>query len=163
MRGYTLPVVAMLSILAGCPAPNSRVVTRLNENATLTGDIPTDPLRWRVITSGVDSHDSTMYTLFGNDTAVQYSRTNGERNYPDGSVLSLVTWEQQEDMRWFGARIPAQPKSVEFVAVRVFGNGRPSYSYRNYQGTPLKERPALEGPANGRAEHVLSLRAAVMP
>lgn len=29
--------------------------------------------------------------------------------------LSLVTWKQQEDRRWFGARIPAASKSVELV------------------------------------------------
>ena len=40
-----------------------------------------------------------MYTLFGNDLAVQYAHTNPQHDYPAGSVLSLVTWSQQEDPR----------------------------------------------------------------
>ncbi|MGA7237229.1 MAG: hypothetical protein WBY44_16205 [Bryobacteraceae bacterium] len=41
----------------------------------------------------------------------------GEPRYPIGAVLALVTWTKQEDDRWFGARIPAEVKSVEFVGV----------------------------------------------
>jgi hypothetical protein len=85
-------VAATLLALAGCSAPNPRVETRLNANAALTGDIPVDPLQWRVITSGVDPRNSTMFTLFGNDAAIQYSRISTARNYPGGAVLALVTW-----------------------------------------------------------------------
>jgi len=59
-------------------------------------------------------------------------------NIPNGSALSLVTWTQQEDSRWFGAKIPAPVKSVEFVFVSTAADGRPSYSYRKFEGTPLK-------------------------
>jgi hypothetical protein len=163
MNGFYVFVTAMLPMLAGCSAPNARVVTKLNKDAALTGDISMDPLRWKVITSGLNPNDSTMSTLFGNDSAVQYSRTSAERNYPDGSVLSLVTWKQQEDGRWFGARIPAEPNSVEFLTVRVSKDGQPSYSYRDYEGSPLKEITTLESSAKERVAYLLSQRAAVMP
>jgi hypothetical protein len=77
----------MLLILAGCSTPNASVVTKLNQDAALTGDISEDPLQWRVITFGVNPRDSTVYTLFGNDRAVQHSRTSIERSYLAGSVL----------------------------------------------------------------------------
>jgi hypothetical protein len=105
-----------------------------------------------------------MCTLFGNDLAVQYARSHSQRDYPAGSVLSLVTWKQQEDGRWFGGRIPAAPKSVEFVTVRAGAENRLSYSYQEFNGAPLKKVTDQEGPApNERAEYLLSQRAAVMP
>lgn len=158
-----LSVTATVLALASCSAPNSRVVTTLNTKAALTGSIPRDPLQWRVITSGVDPRNSTMFTLFGNDAAVQYSRTGTARHYPDGSVLALVTWQQQEDSRWFGGKIPAQVKSVEFVDVRASEDGHLFSVYRAYEGSPLKESTSLKSPADGRAAYLFSLRVAVMP
>ncbi len=56
-----------------------------------------------------------MSTLFGNVRAVEHARTKGGAYYPPGAMLSIVTWRPPEDVRWFGANITAQPKSVEFV------------------------------------------------
>jgi hypothetical protein len=103
-----------------------------------------------------------MSTLYGNDVAVQYARTNEQYNYPAGSILSVVTWKQQEDPRWFGARIPATVKSVEYVTVKAASDQKPSWSYQSYEGTPLKKTLAQEGP-NDRVSWLLSQRAAVMP
>jgi hypothetical protein len=164
MRPVYVAGVGALLILAGCSEPNERVMTKLNEGAALAGDLPANPLQWKVITSGTDGQDQTMWTLFGNDVAVQYARTNPGHQYPAGSVLSRVTWTQQEDGRWFGGKIPAQPKSVEFVTVRTAGNGRLSYLYQDYEGSPLKERSTYDGPTpDGRAADMVSQRAAVMP
>ncbi len=140
------------------------MATTLNERAALAGDLPSNPLQSKVITSAVNQRDSTMWTLFGNDVAVQYARTNSRYDYPAGSMLSLVTWEQQEDSRWFGGRIPAAPRSVEFVTVSMGPGHRMSYSYQEFEGTPLKKIFAQEGPTpNERAAYLLSQRAAVMP
>jgi hypothetical protein len=105
-----------------------------------------------------------MATLFGNDLAVDYARSHSQRDYPAGSVLALVTWTQREDPRWFGANIPDRLKSVEFVTVGS-PPGRPSsFSYEEYEGTPLIKVPA-QGPAAAkeRTAYLLSLRPAVMP
>ncbi len=64
-----------------------------------------------------------------NDVAVGYARTNGKGGYPAGSVISAVTWGQQEDPRWFGGSIPAKPHSVEIVTF----DG--TYSYKRYEGS----------------------------
>ncbi len=80
-----------------------------------------------------------MYTLFGNDLAVQYARSSARHDYPAGSVLSLVTWNQQEDPRWFGGKIPAAPKSVEFVAVATTPDNKPVFSYQFYEGNTAQE------------------------
>jgi len=154
---------ALVLALAGCSPTNSRVVTRFNADAALISNIPVDPLHWPVITSGVDPRNSTMFTVFGNDAAIRYARTNTARDYPEGSVLALTTWHQQEDSRWFGARIPARVMSVEFVEVGVAADGMPSTLYRAYEGSPLKDTASIESLSDRRTKYILSLRAAVMP
>jgi hypothetical protein len=78
--------------------------------------------------------------------------------YPAGSMLSAVTWWQQEDPRWFGGSIPAKPRSVEVVTVGSL------YVYQLYEGSPLKQVAHEESETQGeRVADLLSRRAAVMP
>ena len=150
-------------ILWGCGGTHA-VTASINERAALSGNLPWNPLRWKVITASVDKRAQTMSTLYGNDTAVQYARSNSQQNYPAGSVLSLVTWAEQEDTRWFGGNIPGQPTSVEFVTVATGPDNQPSYAYESYEGSPLIRKSVLSGASPGtRAMYLLSLRAAVMP
>jgi hypothetical protein len=163
MKKILFGAAALLGLM-GCSQQNPRAATRLNQDAALTGDLPMNPLAWKVITSAINQQDATMSTLFGDDIAVEYARRNSRHDYPAGSVLALVTWKQQEDSRWFGGRIPAAPKSVEFVTVRVEAEQRRSYSYRDFEGAPLKQQLAYDGNTpNQRAAYLLSQRAAVMP
>jgi hypothetical protein len=153
-----------LAVLWGCGGAPSKVKATINQSASLQGDLPEDPLVWRVISSSADTKNVTMSTLFGNDAAVQFARSNAQHNYPSGAAVSLVTWTQQEDDRWFGAKIPQQMKSVEFVFVRTGGDGKPLYSYQTYAGAPLKKVSEQEAPAPaGRTADLLAQRAAVMP
>jgi hypothetical protein len=154
-------VLAGLVLLLGCTRENARVATTLNNSAALVGELPSNPMQGKVITSWVDKQGSTMSTMFGNDVAVHYARTNPDAKYPTGSVLSVVTWSQQEDPRWFGGNIPANAKSVEFVSVGPEAN---AYSYQRYEGTPLKKVAGEDGAVpNERVAYLLSQRAAVMP
>lgn len=153
-------LIAALSLsLGGCSdKTNPRVETKLNQDAALISDLPSNPLQGRVITSWINRKDSTMSTLYGNDVAADYARTNAAKMYPAGSVLSVVTWSQQEDPRWFGAKIPQKVQSVELVAV----TGPGVYTYQRYEGSPLKRVEDGAAP-NDRAAYALSQRAAVMP
>jgi hypothetical protein len=149
--------------LGACSSETPNVTATFNQNASLSGTLPANPLRWKIITSVLNTKDSTMSTLYGNEAAVQYARTHAEHDYPNGSTLALVTWAQTDDPRWFGAKIPSQVKSVEFVSVRSAGDGT-SYAYLKYDGSPLKMETLQEGlKPDERAEFLLSLRAAVMP
>jgi hypothetical protein len=140
-------LIAALSL--SCSTQNPRVATKLNQEASLVGALPWNPLEGKFITSWTDKHNATMSTLFGNGS---------------GSGLALVTWSQQEDPRWFGANIPAAPKSVEFISIATGSNHQPSYSYQEYEGTPLKKMIAQQGPTpNDRSAYLLSQRAAIMP
>jgi hypothetical protein len=168
MKALFLPLILIALSMSGCSGNEPKVSAEINQNASLAGEfvagLPANPLQWKVITSEVSQTDSAMATLYGNDLAVQYARTHAQHNYPAGAVLSLVTWTQQEDPRWFGAKIPATVKSVEFVTVETAPNDQPSYLYQEYGGAPLKKLSAEEGLApNDRAAYLLSQRAAVMP
>jgi hypothetical protein len=164
MTAIRLLTTALLLGIIGCAKENPRVVTTLNQAAFLSGVLPANPLQWKVITSAIDHRDATMYTVFGNDRAVQYARTSTQHDYPDGAVIALVTWTQQEDSRWFGGSIPAAPKSVEFVTVSTGSNRQPAYSYEEYAGAPLKKISTQQNLVpEGRAAYLLSQRAAVMP
>ena len=163
---YLLGAVFSLGILSilGCSNPYPPVVATLNKSAALPGNLPSNPLQERVITSWIDRQNRTMSTLFGNDIAVQYARTSQQQDYPSGSTLSLVTWTQQEDPRWFGARIPAKVKSVEYVMVKTGPDHRTAYTYESYEGSPLKKTLAQQGSTpTPQAAYLLSQRAAVMP
>ena len=83
---------------------------------------------------------------------------------PAGSSLALVTWAERKDPNWFGARIPAAPKSMELVTVNLDAQRHPWFSYQDFEGSPLKNVSVQEGATpNERAAYILSQRAAVMP
>jgi hypothetical protein len=154
----------LLLFLCGCSHQNWRVETKFNGEAAITGLQSLKHLQGAVITSWIDRKAATMSTLYGNDLAVQYTRTHSEHNYPAGSVLSLATWRQQEDPRWFGGKIPAQPQSVEIIVLASSPDHGILYKYQKLQGTPLREAGVEEGPMpNPRSVYLLSQRAAVMP
>jgi hypothetical protein len=162
MRGTRLFGLLLLSGLAGCDATNPRVVTRLNQDASKVSGVPGAAMHGRVITSWIDKPSATMSTLYGNDVAVNYARKNSDAAYPAGSQLSLVTWKQTEDPRWFGGNIPANVVSVEQVSVDAAPEKK--YAYTRYEGEPAKsvESVAAATP-NERAAYLLDQRAAVMP
>lgn len=162
MSRFPLLAIAALSVLAGCTAPNSRVASKVNSEAALRG-LPMNPQQWKLITSGANGRDATIFTLFGNNTAVQHARNPVSEVYPAGSLLCLVTWHSQEDPRWFGGRIPAVPKALEVVEMRDTGNGRTEPSYSRYVGAPLHEVESEVNLATSRINYLSSVHAAVMP
>jgi len=162
-KGYLVGMFLSLSIL-GCSGNGPKISATINDGASIVGDLPANPLQWKVITSEINQQNSTMSTLYGNELAIGYARANSQHNYPAGSVLSLVTWTQREDSRWFGAKIPDQVKSVEFVTVGSGLDGQPPYLYQEYEGTPLKMLSVQQSlTQNDRVADLLSQRAAVMP
>ena len=154
--------VIFLAGLSGCNATNPRVVTTLNQEASKVSGFPGAAMHGRVITSWIDKSTSTMSTLYGNDVAVNYARKNSGATYPAGSQLSLVTWKETEDPRWFGGNIPAKVVSVEQVIVDTAPEKK--YAYTRYEGQPAKSVDSVAAATPGaRAAFLLGQRAAVMP
>jgi hypothetical protein len=160
---YLLSASLFLTML-GCSSKRTDVSELINEEASVAKDLPFNPLQWKVISSTINKQDSTMSTLYGNDLAVRNARTSPQHVYPPGSVLSLVTWFQQEDKHWFGAKIPGQIKSVEFVIVNPSPDQMPLFSYQLYEGTRPKRMSTVEASTlNARIDHILGQRASIMP
>jgi hypothetical protein len=132
-----------------------------NRAAALPDMLPYQPLQWKAITSSISRANGTMSTLYGNDTAVTHARTGPRDPYPGGAVLCLVTWRQQEDKHWFGARIPGEVQSVEFVTASASTTGSITYAYQIFQGSPLQRLTTQQ--TEPRISAIISLRAAVMP
>jgi hypothetical protein len=158
MRSLVL-TITMLFALTGCQSTQPEPAA-INQQASLPGKLPYNPLGWRVVTSWTNERQATMSTLYGNDLAIQKLRDGSDIPYPQGAVLALVTWSQREDPHWFGAKIPSTPQSVEFVSISL----RQSPSYQRYEGAELKLVNDPDGGAIAkRVDYLVSQRAAVMP
>jgi hypothetical protein len=155
---------ALLLMVTGCSEPNARLKTRLNRDAEVSGELPYNPLQWEVIASTLNHNDHTLATVLGNDRAISYARNNASHEYPAGSVLSVMTWSQEEDPRWFGGNIPGNVRSVEFVEVQSGPDRGGTYLYTLYGGSPLRKLVSREEKSpTGRAAYIVGQRAAVMP
>jgi hypothetical protein len=164
MKAVLLPLAVLSLALPGCSDHRTPASALINVDASLPGGLPYDPLRWRIIDSTVDQRAATMSTLFGNDPAVDHARAdaNGDA-WPPGSVLALVTWEQQSDPRWFGAQIPGRIKSIEFVSANSTPGKDLSFSYQRFEGAPLRQTPTPNAVEAAQVRQILGHRSAVMP
>ena len=173
MKQVLLASMTLLVVLAclGCAGGEFKApAATLNQSATLSDGLPVNPMEWKIITSSVDRSAATMSTLYGNEIAVAYARSNAGQTYPNGAEIALVTWTQGDDDRWFGAKVPDQVKSVEFAAVegpdttKSQGPYERQYDYEKYEGTPLRQVIQQRALApDDRMTALFSQRAAVMP
>ena len=164
MTTVRLVGAVLLILLIGCSKPNSRIQTRLNRDAELSGELPYNPLQWDVISSTLNPAAHTLATISGNEKAVAHARHHASQEYPAGSVLAIITWSQQEDPRWFGGKIPGSVQSVEFLEVQTALDHEQTYLYSMYSGTPLRKSVSIaEKYPTGRAAYLLARKAAVMP
>ena len=164
IKGVCVSSALLLLSMSGCSSANPATSAKLNDGAALRGELPANPLQWRVVSMTVDRAEGTTSTLYGNDIAVEYARANPQGDYPVGSQLAVVTWTQLEDPRWFGAKIPASVKSIEFITAEKVVNGHSIFAYKKFGGNPLKEiaQPA-SADLDGRVSFIASQRAAVLP
>lgn len=136
MKNIFRVIISILTVffLASC---QSKPVLGLNEEASLeeTNELPENPLLLHAITSSIQYRDSTMSTLYGNDMAFVYAGTHGDSHYPDGAVLYEVTWRQQADEQWVGAKIPKKIIMIERVGFAKDGDA----AYTVYKGDRLKK------------------------
>ena len=140
--------VMVMLVVCGCGPKKIADADLYNVQAAVGAGLPYPVMEWKAITAVVDRGAGTTSTLFGNDGAVSAARAG--LAYPPGAVLGLVTWWEREDPHWFGARIPGDVVSVEFVEV---GSGKD----RRFVGTPWKEGVGTS------AGEILVMKAAMTP
>jgi hypothetical protein len=105
----------------------------INNEATIPASFNFGKMGFKVITSSINKKKGTMSTLYGNELALK-AATAGTGTIAAGEVFALVTWRQQADDHWFGANIPGNLQSVEYVKTSDAGN---NVSYQRFEGTSL--------------------------
>jgi hypothetical protein len=163
MKAIQVVGVVIAMTIVGCVKQNPRTIAKIDSDASPKGQFPWEPMDGYVITTWIDPHAGTMATLYGNEVAVAQANANDRIGYPPGSIVSLVTWKQKEDPRWFGAKVPGTVQSVEFVTV-AGSEGRTIYHYRRFEGSPSAQTSSSDGPApNERSVFLLSQSRSPMP
>jgi len=149
-------IAAVISILTSCTQNKSQLNT-INEKASFPDALGLREKDFRVITSGIDKKQGTMFTLFGNADAIKFAAT-GKDSTQKEKVFTLVTWAQVSDPAWYGAKIPGDIQRVEIV--KVLGNSSSDYKlYEGRTGNLATNPPNREE----RVKYILSQKASIMP
>jgi hypothetical protein len=159
MHATTIALAGLLA-LSACSQPKVPA-GQLNEAASLPTSFDFSKLGLRVLASSVNRRQATMATLYGNDLARQ-AALGGNATAQPGEVLALVTWRQQADPNWFGARIPGKLQSVELLRTEPGSTGHPAVTYQCFTGKDL----ALQADTlhqQERIAYLLAQKPAVMP
>ncbi|MBO9657412.1 MAG: hypothetical protein J7527_01170 [Chitinophagaceae bacterium] len=152
-------------VLIALTACAKKKVMSYNETASLMKpSLEFNPMEGKLISSGIDSLHHTMYTLYGNEIAVNHARYHSETCYPAGSILSKIVWKQQPDPVWFGGNIPSSVVSIEVVRLRTNTDGLLQAAYQHYAGDGTGA-DAVISPEEAEllAAKIMSVRASVMP
>jgi hypothetical protein len=160
MKTSPILFAAFVLILSAC---NNRKPAQelLNKKAAIPASFNFSKAGLKVITSSINKKEQTMSTLYGNDLALK-TAISGSTNYPPGENLTLVTWKQQDDDRWFGARIPGDLLSVEVVKTVTSNTGNAIVSYQKFSGHELT--PASDIPnQQERIKYIFAQKPSVMP
>jgi len=133
----------------------------LNKKAAIPTSFNFSKAGLKVITSSINKKEQTMSTLYGNDLALK-TAISGSTNYPPGENLTLVTWKQQDDDRWFGAKIPGDLLSVEVVKTISSKTGNAIVNYQRFTGKELvaDTDTALQ---QERISYIFSQKPSIMP
>jgi hypothetical protein len=159
MKATTIALGALLA-LSACSQHNAPAGQR-NEAASLPPSLDFDQLGLRVLSTFVNRGQATTATLYGNDLARQ-AALGGPSAAQPGEVLALLTWRQQADPNWFGARIPGALQSLEVLRTEPGSPGRPAITYQCFTGKDLALRTdTLHRQA--RIAYLLAQKPAVLP
>ena len=159
MHATTIALAGLLA-LSACSQPEVPA-GQLNEAASLPPSFAFSKLGLRVLASSVNRRQATMATLYGNDLARQAALA-GPGGAQPGEVLALLTWQQQADPNWFGARIPGALQSLELLRTGPAGAGRSAVTYQYFTGKDLILR-ADTLHQQERIAYLLAQKPAVLP
>ncbi len=154
---YNLMAACMLMFTA---CSNSTPVELYNTKAALPESPKYNLDGLKVITSFVNKTKGTASTLYGNDLALK-SAIDGNKTVTANEVFTLVTWKQQEDDHWFGAKIPSDVESVEVIKTTSSGNSV-AVNYEQLNGKQLAAKTDTVGQAE-RIKYILEQKPSVLP
>lgn len=154
---YSLFAVCSL-MFAACS--DNKPVELYNTKAALPSSPKYNLDGLKVITSFVNKTKGTASTLYGNDLALK-SAIDGNKTVGANEVFTLVTWKQQDDDHWFGAKIPSDVESVEVIKTASSGNSV-AVNYQQLNGKSLDLKADTSGQSE-RIKYILGQKPSVLP
>lgn len=151
-----VPLILSLSACSGHKDPQESV----NHEASLPASFNFSKLGLKVISTSINQKQGTMSTLYGNDPALKAFKTS--QNIQPNETLALITWRQQEDKRWFGAKIPGQLLSLEMIKTRLGMATESIIDYQYFEGSKLVLKSDTTGNAK-RINYIFAQKPSVMP
>jgi hypothetical protein len=142
-------------LLAACS--NNKPVKLFNTDAALPASPKYNLDGLKVITSFVNKTKGTASTLYGNDAALK-SALDGNKLLASGELFTLVTWKQQDDDHWFGAKIPSTVQTIEVLKTGTAG----TFDYNRLEGKELASPKDTLGQGK-RIAYILGQKPSVMP
>jgi hypothetical protein len=159
MRANNIVLSALIILLAACSGTDQEQL--LNTKASLPASFHFNKMNLKVINSSVNPGKSTMSTLYGNNPALDVMKSG--KAHQGGEVLALVTWRQQEDEHWFGAKIPGSLVAVELIKTTNSTNaGKPNMIYQRYEGSQLVLNKDTAGKAKS-IQYILGQAPSILP
>ncbi len=153
---YILLAVIVVTSSA-CDRNKVKNAGELNTKASLPASLNFTSLGYKVITSSINKKLGTMATLYGNKQALADAITGNGGTKP-GEEFALITWKQQDDERWYGAKIPGELQSIERVKTGAEG----VVDYKCFDGKDIVPHADTLHNAE-RTKYILSQQASVMP
>jgi hypothetical protein len=156
MRSAYILLAFTAIMLTACTSTTSKTAL-VNNAASLPSSFNFGKMGLKVITSFISKKQGTMSTLYGNELALKTASAG--TGTLAGEVFALVTWKQQADDHWFGAKIPADLLSVEYVKT---GQESDYTSYQKFEG---KDLVLSTDTSNNqvRIKYIFDQRPSVMP
>ncbi len=158
MKSLAYILLASIVILLGACTNSTHHTSLVNEDASLPASFNFSKMGLKVITSFINKKQGTMTTLYGNETALQAAKS-GSATTTTGETFALVTWKQKADDHWFGAKIPSNLQSVEYVKSTQPGN---AVSYQKFEGKTLVLSSDTSHNQE-RIKYILSQKASIFP
>jgi len=159
MKLILLFIVGAVMCLSACKPANSDHL--INHEASLPQTFKLSDLHQKVITSFINNRQHVSGVLYGNKKA--YAAATAEKPVAiPGQAFTLLTWQQQDDEHWFGARIPGNLLSAETLTLTGKSDGRGGYDYQRFLGKNLTKLADTTGNA-ARIKFILQQKASITP
>jgi hypothetical protein len=106
-----LYLIVLVFFLYSC-IYNPRVNKLINTKESIPSSFDFIHSDLNALATFINKKERTMSMLYGNSLAMKTAKED-ENKIHDGEVLALVTWQQQFDDHWYGAKIPGNIQSIE--------------------------------------------------
>lgn len=152
-------IIAIISTILSCgnKVKDSGLV---NGQASLPTSFNFESLGLKAIASFINKKSGKMSTMYANEMGAQYVISDLKNHVP-GEVIVLITWEQKNDDRWFGAKVPGELMMLEVVKTAILNN-KITINYEKHLGEKLIKVPDSTQ-QQSRIKFILNQKPSVMP